>query len=399
MTALSPDERDLWTGTWHEPSQTSLGDNVYLKMEIFGVHEYGFEYKMEYREIPYGPNAVWSEGQDARFEGPDRAVDAATGHVFLLAVDRADRHTRVIDVIEGRPGTLGWSVEAMAPEVADGRWIFDRPVYRAGFDCDAASTPVETSICSNEALAQGDFEMNELYRELMQSATPESARSLRTDQIGFLSERNEECGDSNGADEHCLARLYADRLVALRQSRDPSLGGGLRFDADYAIALVSQGVDLRGDTAARLAMYPLDMMQSPGTVEWSIDDDGVVFEQSYADEKVVWPCDAVFQYSDMLFIGVDGIVWVAAHVNIHEVFTQLDDACVGLPEGLEVDAGRQALAIWMEGVDVPLSQFSAEERSRVDGFTLMSFLQWTEGVLPDAVRAWLAGHPILTFVG
>ena len=399
VAALSPDERELWAGTWYEPSQTSPGDNVYFRMEIFGVHEYGFEYELEYREIPYGGNVLWSEGQNARFEGPERAVDPATGHVFLLAVDPEDRHARVIDVTEGRPGTLGWSDEVMAPEVADGSWTFDRSVYRAGFDCDEASTPIEAAICRNEVLAQGDLEMNELYRELMRSATPGSARSLRTDQIGFLSERNADCGGSDGADEHCLARLYADRLVALRQLRDPSLGDGLRFDAEYAIAFLGQGLDLRGDTAARLAMYPLDMAPSPRTVEWRVDDNGVVFEQTYAHEKIVWPCDAVFQYSDMLFISVDGIVWVAAHVNIHEVFTELGDHCVKLPQGLETDAGREALTIWMEGVEVPLSQFSVEERPSVDGFTLMSFLQWTEGVVPAAVGAWLADHPILTFAG
>ena len=124
-TTLSADAAELWEGTWYETSSTSLEDNVYFMMEIFGADEVGFEYEAEYRDIPYGPNAIRSAAHNARFDGPGRAVDPATGHVFLLTVDPADRGARAIDVVEGDPGSLGWSPAAgTGPETLEGRWIF-----------------------------------------------------------------------------------------------------------------------------------------------------------------------------------------------------------------------------------------------------------------------------------
>ena len=136
------------------------------------------------------------------------------------------------------------------------------------------------------------------------------------------------------------------------------------------------------------------------TAEWRVDDEGVLFQQTHAVTTIVWPCDVEFQYSDMAFIGADGTVWVAAHVNIHEVFIQLGDDCGSL-DRLELNAGREPLAIWREGIAIPLAQFDHEERASFDNFAfvLWSLSRWTEGVLPGSVAGWLAEHPILTFQG
>ena len=137
---VSADAAELWAGTWYDPSETSLSDNIYARMEIYGVREHGFDYETERRDVPYGPNATWSGEQTAWFEDARRAVDLETGRTFLLTVDPADPYARIIDVVEG-----AWSSS----------WTFDSPFFRTGFDCDAATTPVETAICGDETLARG----------------------------------------------------------------------------------------------------------------------------------------------------------------------------------------------------------------------------------------------------
>ena len=55
---LAPDERARWDGEWFEES-SDLDSNMYARLDIF-TDERGFEYRHEYREVPYGPNSVWS---------------------------------------------------------------------------------------------------------------------------------------------------------------------------------------------------------------------------------------------------------------------------------------------------------------------------------------------------
>ena len=131
----------------------------------------------------------------------------------------------------------------LRPDPAGGTFVLDGAMsgsistgaYRAGFDCEQAATPVETTICGNELLARGDLEMNVLYREIIESGGAAREQSLRSGQREFISRRDNECQTTDGGvDEGCIARLYSDRLVALRRLGDPSLGGGPRFDADLA---------------------------------------------------------------------------------------------------------------------------------------------------------------------
>lgn len=285
---LEPDEYLLWEGDWYEASSGSVEDNVYFRLEVFGAGQHGFGYRLEQRDVPYGPNAVWSQEQTARFDGPLRA----TGHAFSLSVDPADRHARVIDVAGGDAEALGWSVPDWGV-TAKGRFVFEKSVYRPGFDCDAAATPVETAICGNELLAPGDFEMNTLYGELIEGGGPELERSLRASQRRFLVQRDGECQEKAGrAAEARVGRRHADRLAALGRLREPSLGDGPRFDADFAKALLQAGTDLRTTTEAQRAMYPLEMRvgENGERVDWQCDDSGVLFEQTYVDTNA-WPAD------------------------------------------------------------------------------------------------------------
>ncbi|MXX78520.1 MAG: DUF1311 domain-containing protein [Gemmatimonadales bacterium] len=348
---VSADAAELWAGTWYEPSSTSLSDNVYSMMEIYGVHEHGFDYGTERRDVPYGPNATWSGEQTAWFEDPRRAVDLEAGRTFLLTVDPADPYVRVIDVVEG-----AWS----------STWTFGSPFFRAGFDCDAATTPVETAICGDETLARGDFEMSELYGELIGSVGADREPPLRADQRDFLTRRDSDCQSDDGVDKRCVARLYADRLVVLQRLKDPALGDGSRFDTRYAMSILDDGGDLRQNTAARLAMYPLQMEE--GTAAWGLDASGLLYEQSYTDTRVVWPADIEIRYSDMFYVGTGGEVWTAAHMAPADSISYSEiNAEYGFePWRIELDAGRDFLTIWMD----------------------------TGEPAPDMVRDWLERHPI-----
>ena len=91
------EESDLrqWEGSWLDTS-SSIGDNYYAILRIADVGVNGFRYSFECRDVPYGPNAQWSDNARATFRGPFDAEDQASGQRFSLMVDPDDGHARVI---------------------------------------------------------------------------------------------------------------------------------------------------------------------------------------------------------------------------------------------------------------------------------------------------------------
>lgn len=362
--SLEPHEYKLWEGDWYDESMYFLEDNIYSRLAIGAPESGGFEYQFEYRDVPYGPNATWSEMQRALFDSPRLATDPATGQMFSLLANSADRHGRVIVVTGGTEGELGWSPIRMGP--VQGRFVPRRQVNRPGFDCQEASSAIETAICRDELLALADSEMNTLYSELMsRSESPESKNSLRSSQRSWLRERDSTCVKGEHSDSACIARLYSDRLVALSRIRDPSLGSAPRFDAGFAMALLNRGSDLRRNTAAQLAMYPLKMKPdgAASAVDWRTDASGILLEQTYVETLIVWSEEFEFRFSDMFFVGTDGLVWAASHFDLAPWPNDLK-ALDTL--SLELHTGRKALEIWPE----------------------------KQGAQPDFVRAWLEEHPV-----
>ena len=359
--ALEPDDYKLREGTWYETS-SALDENTYFGLGIDNADRHGFRYRLAERIVPYGRNAVQSEYQQALFGGPQHGTNPATDHVFVLSVDpAADQYARVIDVTGNDTGH--WR------NLAESRFVSNGSIYRAGFDCDKATTPVEIAICKNELLALGDLEMNMLFSELMTDVAPGQDTPLRVSQRDFLRQRDSECQENSDVDITCVARLYADRLVFLRRLGNPSLGDGPRFDAEYVEALLKRGIDLRRNTDARLAMYPLEMRvgETGETVDWQVDESGVLFEQTYVDTKTVWPVSVNVRYSDMLFVGSEGTVWAAAHM-VPANFVQWLRLRRNQVETwrLESEAGRDFLTVWGESDEDP----------------------------PALVRAWLDQHPV-----
>lgn len=353
----------LWEGSWLDVS-SSIGDNYYAMLSIAEVGVNGFTYSFECRDVPYGPNAQSSGQARATFRGPFSAEDQASGERFSLLIDTDDRHARVI-----RAGPHSYII-GEGCNSGTGDFVFRRTTYKAGFDCDQAATPVEAAICGNELIAFGDWELTEAYRALRASAAAEDGAALLASQRAWLGRRNSVClGGDEAVDEICLARLYSDRLVELARIGDPGFGTGPRFDAAYVTALLNRGASPFRDLAVRLAMYPLVI----GTATWQADDGGVLFESTHVDVHVVWPSDVEFRYSQMLFIGSDGTVWTANHI---EPLVELQHLKELGPSQVWIAAGGDPFTIRSEtGVE------STAPPTPADG-------------VPDLVQSWLDRHPI-----
>ena len=370
---LTPPEYGAWEGDWFS-TDSSLEDNVYEMLVVTEADAAGFTYQFECRDVPYGPNAIFTDEASAQFLGPLGAEDPASGQTFALRIDADDRHARVIETNRRSYGQCALTRASPSSE-----FVFQRKTFRAGFDCDKAATPVEVAICHDELIALGDREMTELYRELLATVPSEEEATLRASQRGWLQRRNRSCLGGEGVVEECLARLYSDRLVELARVVDSGFGAGPRFDAAYVIALLNRDAELGQDTAVRLAMYPmaigtdssLSIAQAP-TSKWQADDSGVVFESSHTKWRIVWPSDVEFRYSQMLFVGSDGAVWTARHV---EPMLRIEDLEELNPHQVWIAAGGEAFTI------------------RSDA-GIMSNQPLPAGDVPDLVRSWVERHPV-----
>ncbi|QAA93472.1 hypothetical protein CKA81_06190 [Pollutimonas thiosulfatoxidans] len=77
------------------------------------------------------------------------------------------------------------------------------------FDCTRASTPTETTLCSNAALAMLDVQLSELYSRQLSGQGPQKAKAQQ-EQRHWLAQRNR-CG----ADASCLFNAYSERIAQL----------------------------------------------------------------------------------------------------------------------------------------------------------------------------------------
>ena len=327
---LPEGEYGLWEGQWVMEG-SDLDENYYSILRIGAVHSGGFSYETECRDIPYGPNAEWSGEKRARFEGSLEACSPEPETRLRLSVDPDDRHARMIEM---KP------LQCSHTDAPSNLFVFRRTVFRAGFDCARAGTRVEHAICGNELIARGDFEVGELYRELRASLPEDLAQELRIGQRAWLRLRNDRCTSGKVVDEACLAQLYADRLVTLARLADPTLGDGDLFDSAFALARIVRGVDLRLDTAARLAMYPL-AMDPAGETDWRAGPDGLLYEQTYVKTIIVWPSNVEVRYTDMLYVDRYGTVWTVEYTEPSQP--------------LHRDSGIQLDRLWLEVGREPLT--------------------------------------------
>lgn len=358
---LEPREYGLWEGDWFNTN--TYESFVYERLGVADADPTGFTYSFECRLLPYGPNAVWTNEARASFSSPLRAENKTDGHTFVLSVDSDDRQFRHIQAGARSYGAAGCGSPGDL-------FAFRRVTFEAGFDCDRGVTPVEEAICHNEVIALGDREVAEAYLALRAYASAENRGALFAAQRRWLIRRNSAClGSDEAVNEICLARFLSDRLVELARIGDTGLGAGPQFDAAYVTALLNRGVSLNQDAAVRLAMYPLVV----GTSTWQADEEGILFESTHVEVHIVWPADVDFRYSQMLFVGADGSVWNARHI---EPLLELEHAKEINPYQLWMEAGGEPFTIRSDtGIE------SARPPAPADD-------------VPGLVRSWLDRHPI-----
>jgi uncharacterized protein len=78
--------------------------------------------------------------------------------------------------------------------------------FAASFDCSRARTQVEKLICADPLLGRLDDTLALNYRAMLTVDVGQSKQSLRAEQLGWLSRRNQ-CKDS-----HCLVEAYRVRI-------------------------------------------------------------------------------------------------------------------------------------------------------------------------------------------
>ena len=361
-SSLEPGEARLWEGEWFS-TDSDVEDNVYEVLTVVHADASGFTYRFECRDVPYGPNARSIDEARAAYRGPLRA-DGEGGRTFRLNVDPGDVDVRSIETGTRWYEPVGCAVSDAGPS---NEFVYRRTTFNAGFDCGRAVTPVEVAICGQELIALGDREMTEVYRMVRAASSSEDATALLASQRAWLRQRNGACaGDDGVVDDVCLARVYSDRLVELARMDDPGLGAGPRLDSGYAMALLARGADVGLDTAVRLAMYPLVV----GTSKWRADATGILFESTHNDTRIVWPSDVEFRYSQMLFLGSDGTVWIARHI-----------------EPLVDVEGLNRHQVWIEaGGDPFMIRSNSGFESKIP--------PTDSGGVPDLVSSWLIEHPI-----
>ena len=362
-TLLDPGEAQLWVGEWFS-TDSDIEDNVYEILTVSDVDSCGFTYRFECRDIPYGPNARWSEGTKAVFRGPLQAKDKETGREFRLSIDPSDSQARSLET-----GPRPYEPVGCSPggEGSSNEFVYRRATFRAGFDCARAVTAVELAICEHELIARGDFELTAAYRMIRGESSVDEAKALLASQRTWLDQRNSACvEDDDVVDDICLARIYSDRLVELARMRDPTLGTGAQLNLAFVMALLARSTDLAADSVIRLAMYPLLI----GLSTWRADAEGILFESTEVKTRIVWPSDVDFRYSQMLYIGSHGTGWIARHI-----------------EPLANVEGLNQSQLWIEARGAPFMIRSD------NGFESNDPLEVSD-TLPDLVKAWLAEHPI-----
>ena len=354
---------NLWAGKWFS-ADSHVEKNVYEILRVTGVDARGFTYQFECRDTPYGPNAHWLDEARAFYGSSLQADDDANGRTFRLSIDPVDHHIRSIETQFREYEPVGCSVTG---EGQDTKFVYQRTTFNAGFDCARATTPIEVSICGQELLSLGDLEMTKAYTLLRAASSAEDAKVLLDSQRAWLKQRNNACVNADGVvNDVCLARVYSNRLVELARLGDSALGDRPLLDAGYAMILLGRGADIRLDTAVRLAMYPMVV----GTKQWRADGGGIMFESTCTDTRIVWPSDVEFRYSSMLFIGSEGTVWNARHIE-------------PLADVRELNRYQ----LWSEAGGDPFMIRSD------DGFESSDPAKISDEV-PKLVQTWLIEHPI-----
>ncbi len=90
------------------------------------------------------------------------------------------------------------------------------PMYKPSYDCAKAQKEVDRAICYVEPLAKLDLDLNETYRSLSKTLSPDSRKALVQEQRDWLTERDRKCIIYKFWVE-CLTDLYTVRIAELKK--------------------------------------------------------------------------------------------------------------------------------------------------------------------------------------
>lgn len=85
------------------------------------------------------------------------------------------------------------------------------------FNCKDATQEIERVICKSKALSQRDKKLGELYKNVMQSLTPDLQKDVKKEQRSWLKQRAEHCNLWEDDAEACLISEYDKRNTSLAQ--------------------------------------------------------------------------------------------------------------------------------------------------------------------------------------
>lgn len=131
-----------------------------------------------------------------------------------------------------------------------GLLLASQPAAAASFDCGRASSTPERLICASPALSVLDEVLASAYADARQRMDPES---LKRDQRLWLKYWRDACDDDT-----CLARAYADRLLALALMPQTPQFSGLysRNDEACFVADNDDGVACEGEAESSIYISP-----------------------------------------------------------------------------------------------------------------------------------------------
>ena len=120
-------------------------------------------------------------------------------------------------------GTMYRSMEALcraevAQRFAETPALADRPPPRASFDCGAARTPLEKAICADAKLGRADLVLSRVYKQAMQSLTPDERRALKADERRWMTHLVVDCRLADAASEKaraCALAAFETRFTAI----------------------------------------------------------------------------------------------------------------------------------------------------------------------------------------
>jgi len=126
-------------------------------------------------------------------------------------------------------GTMYRSMEALcraevALRFADAPALADHPPPRASFACNTARTPLEKAICADAKLGRADLVLSRVYRQAMQTLTPDEQHALNADERQWMARLVGDCHLTTAADAKaraCALAAFEARFTAV----DECVGG------------------------------------------------------------------------------------------------------------------------------------------------------------------------------